>query len=105
MQPDNLKRHSGNLWELKDICWICEGWTPINIGWNPGESGEPDEDPIFIHFSFEDNVGRFIPKEANFKMKRMAPPLRFNYFFTIEGNQLAASDQPREEPRIPMITV
>jgi hypothetical protein len=38
--------------DLRNICWICDGWAENNFKWDKGVSGpdDLDMDPGFIHF-------------------------------------------------------
>lgn len=92
--PKSIKRRRHNLGELKDVCWICEGWRPFEVRWNPESSGTGEQDPIHIHFSYEGNKPRFLPKNKNFKMIRMAPTTEFTYLFSVDDFQTYAFDQP-----------
>ncbi len=105
IQSENIKRYHNYTHDFKDVCWICEGWSEMTLGWNPGKSGIAENDPIFLHLSYEYNKGRFISKANQFKSTRMVPPVQFNYFFSIDGFQFAAEDQYQDEPRDPHIAV
>jgi len=103
MNHDCVKRYAGNFWEFKDVCWICEGWSPHSFQWNENEG--PKEEPIYVHLSFEAYKAKYLPKKDNFQITRMIPPAPFTYFFTIEGFQMIDQNQPSEEPADPIIHV
>lgn len=90
--PDNLKRYHQQSTEFKDACWICEGWRPMEIKWNPGVSGEGNQDPVYAHFSYEGYKGRYLPKKDGFKTVRMVPPVPFSYLFNVDGSIICAND-------------
>ena len=46
-----------------DKCWICEGWSELEFEWVSNLSGDENQDPIFIHFEFENYKPIYIPKE------------------------------------------
>jgi len=48
---------------LMDCCWICEGWVERKFTWTVGVSGEISQNPVFIHFNFEDFRGNFFGKD------------------------------------------
>jgi len=97
VQPESIKRHQNLSEEFQDVCWICEGWRPIEVKWTPGSSGSWDQDPTYVHFSYEGYKGRYLPKDKEFKTCRMAPPIAVNYLFSVDEYQIHAEDQETEE--------
>ena len=90
---DSLKHHIGNWGEYRDVCWICEGWRPMEMLWTPEESGQGDRDPIYVHLSFEGYKGVFLNSKNEFKNVRMVPPTKFEYFFTVDDLPTYALNQ------------
>ena len=97
VQPESIKRHQNLSEEFQDVCWICEGWRPIEVKWTPGSSGSWDQDPTYVHFSYEGYKGRYLPKDKEFRTCRMAPPIAVNYLFSVDEYQIHAEDQETEE--------
>ncbi|CAD8112195.1 unnamed protein product [Paramecium sonneborni] len=80
-----------------DTCWICEGWQEIKFEWTAHKSGSLYNEPIFIHFDFEDYrplLMTFLNNEFFF-IKMCPPNKEIHYFFTnpILGVQQPAMDQ------------
>ncbi|CAD8109684.1 unnamed protein product [Paramecium primaurelia] len=80
-----------------DTCWICEGWQEIKFEWIAHKSGSLYNEPIFIHFDFEDYrplLMTFLNNEFFF-IKMCPPNKEIHYFFTnpILGVQQPAMDQ------------
>ena len=94
-----MKHHLGNNGEYKDVCWVCEGWRAGEIGWGVESGIGGDEDPVYAHLSHEGYKSLFLPSKNEFKSIRMVPPNAFQYFFSIDGNQIHAVDQPFERAR------
>ncbi|CAD8166448.1 unnamed protein product [Paramecium pentaurelia] len=86
-----------NQLSKQDTCWICEGWQEIRFEWNAYKSGSLYNEPIFIHFDFEE-YRPFLMTHLNneFFFVKMCPPNQeIHYFFTnpILGVQQPAMDQ------------
>lgn len=88
-------------------CWICEGWTENTIYYIPGKdnflliefqgkSGNIFDLPLYIHFDFEQYVGRLLERtDSNtFKITKMIPPGTRKYFFSHNYEPVIARDQP-----------
>ncbi|KAL4456118.1 hypothetical protein ABPG74_014079 [Tetrahymena malaccensis] len=90
--------------DLKDCCWICEGWQEIKFQWKSGISGDLVNDPLFIHFNFEDFRGNFFGKGVAvqdgfsqiFTYERVIPPGELEYFFSGEDSSEIAKDQEKK---------
>lgn len=74
-------------------CWICEGWTQVEFKLDLKRVDNPeldlnDDDPVFIHFSFEDYQPDILVKKQEgsvYSVTRMIPPVGIDYFFSIKG--------------------
>ena len=96
--PETLKRYHNYIGEFKNVCWICEGWRPVEFKWKPGASGKANKDPIHCHLSYETYKGRFLPKADNFTLARMVPPVGFGYIYTLDDRQPTCADnQPSKQ--------
>lgn len=52
-----------------------------------GVSGEGEDDPVYIHFEFENYKPIYIPKINNrFSLRKMCPPGRILYFYTVNDS-------------------
>ena len=71
---------------LKDTCWICDGWQEQEFTF-PG-----DAEPLFVHLQFENFKPVYIPKKNNSRIQLMVPPGRAKYFYTVNDNQVIATD-------------
>lgn len=86
-------------------CWICEGWTQVEFKFDPYASNNPhdkeltDNDKVFIHFSFENFEPDIMTmqNDGNFTIFRMVPPIKFNYYFTVNGVPKYATDNEKIE--------
>ena len=104
-QSESIKHHIGNWENYKDVCWICEGWRPLAFTWTPGESGSSDQEPIYVHVSFEGYKGVYLNAKKEFKNVRMVPPTKFDFFFVADETPCAAEDQKKDSPQNPFIKV
>jgi len=102
-QHESIKHHIGNWENYKDVCWICEGWRPLAFNWTPGESGTSDQDPIYVHISFEGYRGVFLNSKKEFTNVRMVPPTKFDFFFVADETPCCAEDQKKDKPQNPFI--
>ncbi|EGR33095.1 leucine rich repeat protein [Ichthyophthirius multifiliis] len=75
--------------DIKDNCWICDGWNQHKIEWEKDKSGEGNIDPLFIHFNFENYKCNYFGKQNGpiLSYERMFPPFSLNYFFTCDDQQ------------------
>ena len=86
-------------------CWIWEGWTQVEFKFDPYASSNPQEkeltenDKVFIHFSFENFEPDIMAmqNDGNFMVIRMVPPIKFNYYFTVNGVPKYATDNEKIE--------
>jgi len=97
-QSESLKHHIGNFSEYKDVCWICEGWRPMNFAWEAASGPSVEQDPLYVHLSFEGYKSVFLALKNDFRNTRMVPPVKFDYFFSLEGEANYAMDQPAGKP-------
>ncbi|CAD8117348.1 unnamed protein product [Paramecium sonneborni] len=92
-----------------DTCWICEGWQEIKFEWNAYKSGSLYNEPIFIHFDFEDYKPLLMTHlNHEFFLVKMCPPnCDIHYFFTnpILSVQQPAIDQPIIQLEIPIPSI
>lgn len=102
---DLVKRYDGLSGEVMDGCWLSEGWTPVTFRWTPNESGEGDEDPIYIHIISEGARAIWLSKTSFYQIQLMCPPTKIEYFFTVRGEQVFAKDQPSQLSKTPYIKV
>lgn len=96
--PETLKRYHNYVGEFKNVCWICEGWRPVEFKWKPGASGKTDKDPIHCHLSYETFKGRYLPKTKDFTLPRMVPPVGFGYIYTLDDKQPTCADNQPSKP-------
>lgn len=83
-------------------CWVCEKWVEFTFEW-PGST----QDPLFIHFSFEN----YVPNQMNvtrtgFSLQRAVPPSTLKFFFTDSHSTLLSTvyqskDFPQTEGGVP----
>lgn len=76
---------------LKDCCWICEGWLDASFSWIPGQSGDEENEPIFMHFDFDYWRSNYMGKKNKnniYTYKRMIPPGPVSFFFTANKLQV-----------------
>ena len=86
-------------------CWIWEGWTQVEFKFDPYSSSNPPEkdltedDKVFIHFSFENFEPDIMSmqNDGTFSVIRMVPPIKFNYYFTVNGVPKYATDNEKIE--------
>lgn len=93
---------------LKDCCWICEGWLEGTFSWIPGQSGEEEGEPIFIHFDFDYWKGNYMGKKTknnNYTYRRMIPPGPLSLFFTVNKQQVHSRLYNTHEALEPFIKV
>ncbi|CAD8053199.1 unnamed protein product [Paramecium primaurelia] len=87
---------------IKDCCWICEGWRQIEFQWNPQTSG-PANDPMFLHLSYLNYDDLYMGKvESGLRVQRMVPPGLSYYFFTNDNMQCVAKDQLHKRWPLPL---
>lgn len=91
-----IKRYDGSYGEVQDGLWLSEGWSPIEFEWTPGESGDGDEDPIYLHLVHEGANAIWLSKSSGYKIELMCPPCKIQYFFTVQGEQVVAQNQAQE---------
>lgn len=92
---ESVKKYERLDSQVMDGCWLSEGWAPVTFQWTPGESGEFEDDPIYLHLVFEGLHSIWLPKSSNFQIQIMCPPIEIQYFFSIRGEQVVARDQPQ----------
>ncbi|KAM3145067.1 hypothetical protein pb186bvf_002742 [Paramecium bursaria] len=70
--------------QMKDICWICQGWVEIKFTYHPKRSGQLESFPIFIHFQFEDFRPTLMEQYDDYsEIHKMCPPnQQIRYFFS-----------------------
>lgn len=88
-----------------DGCWLSEGWTAVTFRWTPGESGDGNEDPIYLHLAHEGGHAIWLQKAAGFEITLMCPPSKIEYFFTVGGESVVAQDQPQDAAKFPLFEV
>ena len=49
--------------QLKNVCWICDGWHEFKVNWEPGMSANANVDPIYWHPDFEGHQPVYIPEK------------------------------------------
>ncbi|CAD8184428.1 unnamed protein product [Paramecium pentaurelia] len=87
---------------IKDCCWICEGWRQVDFQWNPQDSG-PANDPMFLHLSYLNYDDLYMGKiEQGLRVQRMVPPGLCYYFFTNDDIQCVAQDQLHKRWPLPL---
>ncbi|KRX01621.1 hypothetical protein PPERSA_00328 [Pseudocohnilembus persalinus] len=80
---NKIARHHRDI-NLKDCCWICQGWEEMTFKWTKDVSGQGETDPLFIHFNFENFQPCYYGKiDGNvLEYTRMIPPGDLCYFFS-----------------------
>ena len=80
-------------------CWICEGWKEIRFHVKKISSLQHIEDPVFIHFEFDDwEPGLLTLQEGakdTWECYRRIPPGQHRYFYSVVGHAGIAKDQPK----------
>eukprot|EP00825_Cyclidium_porcatum_P051720 TRINITY_DN95_c0_g5_i1.p1 TRINITY_DN95_c0_g5~~TRINITY_DN95_c0_g5_i1.p1 ORF type:complete len:602 (+),score=103.14 TRINITY_DN95_c0_g5_i1:192-1997(+) len=97
--------------DLRDFCWICHGLVEnqFEIHLDQLKDRKP-EDPVFIHFNFENYKANYLGKQQGniFKYKRMLPPGEIDFFFTYSDQFIPFIEEnlqskPNHEPNIPQV--
>ena len=83
--PDLIKKYENIDKEVYDSCWISEGWRPVRFTWTPGESGEANHDPIYLHLLHDGCQAIWLPSILEYSLEVMCPPGTVAYFFTANG--------------------
>lgn len=85
-------------------CWVCEGWTENTFYFIGGKSAPYLEEPIYIHFEFNEFQAELMEyvDENTYEYTAMWPPGKITYFFTIDKIAAYAKDHEKfvlAEPR------
>ena len=81
ISPINKIRNSNN-------CWVCECWNEVEFSLDVNNKDiRPKYIVVKLHLDFENYAPcDMIYKKKNFKLVRMCPPGKVQYFFTVDGN-------------------
>lgn len=74
---------------------LLNGLQVISFLQSQGASGPSNQDPVFLHFNFENYRQNYLgkpTKEEVFVYKRVFPPGELNYFYTADEVQTIADD-------------
>ncbi|CAK65071.1 unnamed protein product (macronuclear) [Paramecium tetraurelia] len=104
IRSTKLNKQNFNEINRLDTCWICEGWQEIKFEWTAHKSGSLYNEPIFIHFDFEEYrplLMTFLNNEF-FYVKMCPPNKEIHYFFT---NPILSIQQPAMDQNIKQMNI
>ena len=89
-----------------NICWICNGWQEACFQWELNEENENIElsQNNYIHLDFNDYEGELMEKNDMNQLiiKRVCPPKKIKFFFTINKIQMTSNNFMIEEYQNPI---
>lgn len=91
--------------QIKNPCWICDGWLELEFEWTDinritdaeyldGDDVPRDLSPVFIHFKHENYKANWMKQDDDGRivMKIMVPNTRLFFFFTINNVASVSKD-------------
>ncbi len=86
----SLQNHKRAKLNSVQNCWVCEGWSEMKFEWRIGMSGDGEEEPVYIHFDFDEYMPWLLHKEEDgsvYYIWKMVPPGRSFYFYSFGGEE------------------
>ena len=65
-------------------CWVCGEWVEVSFEWKAGESGEQEDEPVYIHLECDEYHHDLLEKvgQGIFQLTRAVPPGDLKFFFS-----------------------
>ena len=77
-------------------CWVCGEWVEMSFEWKAGESGEVEDEPVYIHLDCDDYHHDLLEKvgQGLFQLTRAVPPGDLKFFFSHKDTVMLSSTLP-----------
>ena len=77
-------------------CWVCGEWVEVSFEWKAGQSGEEEDEPVYIHLECDEYHHDLLEKvgQGQFQLTRAVPPGDLKFFFSHKDTAMLSSSIP-----------